>query len=38
MKFLSPRYDAVFKKLFDEKHIHLLADFLMSLLELPAYV
>ena len=33
---LSPRYDAIFRRIFDEKHIHVLADFLKAVLDLPA--
>jgi predicted transposase/invertase (TIGR01784 family) len=33
---LSPRYDVVFKNIFGEKNIAILADFLMAVLDLPA--
>ena len=33
---LSPRYDVVFKSIFGEKHISVLADFLKAVLDLPA--
>ena len=33
---LSPRYDVVFKNIFGEKHIPVLADFLKAVLDLPA--
>jgi predicted transposase/invertase (TIGR01784 family) len=36
LKPLSPRYDVVFKNIFGEKHIPVLADFLMAVLDLPA--
>jgi predicted transposase/invertase (TIGR01784 family) len=35
-KPLSPRYDVVFKNIFGEKHIPVLADFLKAVLDLPA--
>jgi predicted transposase/invertase (TIGR01784 family) len=36
IKPLSPRYDVVFKNIFGEQHISVLADFLRSVLDLPA--
>ncbi|MDR1489493.1 MAG: Rpn family recombination-promoting nuclease/putative transposase [Desulfovibrio sp.] len=36
LKPLSPRYDVVFKKVFGEKNIAVLADFLKAVLDLPA--
>ena len=36
LKPLSPRYDVVFKSIFGEKHISVLADFLKAVLDLPA--
>ena len=36
LKPLSPRYDVVFKNIFGKKHISVLADFLMAVLDLPA--
>jgi predicted transposase/invertase (TIGR01784 family) len=35
-KPLSPRYDVVFKSIFGEKNIEVLADFLKAVLDLPA--
>jgi predicted transposase/invertase (TIGR01784 family) len=35
LKPLSPRYDVVFKSIFGEKHISVLADFLKAVLDLP---
>jgi predicted transposase/invertase (TIGR01784 family) len=35
LKPLSPRYDVVFKNIFGEKHIPVLADFLKAVLDLP---
>jgi hypothetical protein len=34
-KPLSPKYDVVFKNIFVEKHISVLADFLKTVLDLP---
>jgi predicted transposase/invertase (TIGR01784 family) len=31
---LSPKYDVVFKNIFNEKHLHVLIDFLKSVLDL----
>jgi predicted transposase/invertase (TIGR01784 family) len=36
LKPLSPRYDVVFKNIFGEKNIGVLADFLKAVLDLPA--
>jgi predicted transposase/invertase (TIGR01784 family) len=36
LKPLSPRYDVVFKNIFGEKHIPILADFLKAVLDLSA--
>jgi len=36
LKPLSPKFDVVFKNIFGEKHITVLADFLKAVLDLPA--